>query len=146
MPPDCGLMDKHSSGTKGNKKWLTYAFTANADGSKKLLLLIIGKAAWPWAFQKKTGAQLCFYYWNNVKAWMVTKIYQEWLCDWDEKLQQQDRHILLLQDNSSAHIKPDDLTNVHVENFTANLTAHVQPNDAGIIHCFKVHYHGKFVS
>ena len=27
MPPDHGLMDKSSSGTKGNKKWLTYVFT-----------------------------------------------------------------------------------------------------------------------
>ena len=86
MPPDCGLMDKCSSGTKGNKKWLTYAFTANADGSKKPPLFIIRKAAWPRAFQKKTGAQLGFYYQNNVKAWMVIKIYQEWLRDWDEKL------------------------------------------------------------
>ena len=40
----------------------------------------------------------------------------------------------------------DDLTNVHVENFAPNLTAHIQPNDAGIICCFKAHYHSKFVS
>ena len=118
----------------------------NADGSEKILPLIIGKTAWPQAFQKKTGAQLDFYYWNNVKAWMVMKIYQEWLHDWDEKWQQQDRHILLLQDNFSAHIKPDDLTNAHVKNFTANLTAHVQPNNAGIICCFKAHYCSRFVS
>jgi hypothetical protein len=32
MPPDCGLMDKPSSGTKGNKKQLTYTLTANTDG------------------------------------------------------------------------------------------------------------------
>jgi hypothetical protein len=139
-------MDKRSSGTKGNKKRLTYALTANADGSEKLPPFVIGKAARPRAFQKKTGAQLGFYYRNNAKAWMVSKIYQEWLRDWDEKLRQQDRHILLLQDNFSGHIKPDGLTNVHVENFKANLTAHVQPNDAGIIRCFKAHYRGKFIS
>ncbi|KAF8218803.1 hypothetical protein L208DRAFT_1347102 [Tricholoma matsutake] len=52
----------------------------------------------------------------------------------------------MVQDNFSAHIKLDGLTNVHVENFKANLTAHVQPNDASIICCLKVHYHSKFVS
>ena len=60
MPPDHGLMDKPSSGMKGNKKHLTYAFTTNADGSEELPPLIIGKAAKPQAFQKKSGAQLGF--------------------------------------------------------------------------------------
>jgi hypothetical protein len=65
-----------------------------------------------------------------MKAWMVTKTYQEWLCDWDKKLQRQDRHILMLQDNFSAHIKPDGLTNICVENFKANLTTHYNPPEA----------------
>jgi hypothetical protein len=52
----------------------------------------------------------------------------------------------LLQDNFSAHIPPDDLTNILVENFKPNLTAHVQPCDAGIIHCFESHYHTKFAA
>lgn len=146
MPPDRGLMDKPSSGTKGNKKRLTYAFTANADGSEKLPPFVIRKAAKPRAFQKKSGADLGFYYRNNAKAWMMSKIYQEWLRGWDEKLRREGRHILLLQDNFSAHINPDDLTNVRVENFKPNLTAHVQPNDAGIIRCFKAHFRGKFIS
>ena len=76
---------------------------------------------------------------------MTTKIYQEWLCDWDEKLQCQCQHILLLQDNFSVHINPDDLTNICVENFKPNFTANVQPNDAEIIHCFKAHFHRKFI-
>ena len=86
MPPDRGLMNKCTSGTKGSKKWLTYTLTANADGSEKLPLFVIGKSAHPQVFQKKTGAQLGFHYQNNAKAWMVTTIYQEWLRDWDEKL------------------------------------------------------------
>lgn len=145
MPPDRGLMDRPSSGTKGNKKRLTYAFTANADGSEKLPPFIIGKAAKPRAFQKKSGAELGFYYRSNAKAWMTTKFYQEWLRDWDQKLRRQDRRILLLQDNFSGHVAPDTLTNIHVENFKPNLTAHVQPNDAGIIRCFKAHYRSKFI-
>jgi len=86
MPPDHGLADKRLSGLKGNKKRLTYAFTMNATGSKKLPPFIIGKAEQPWAFQKKTGAQLGFYYWNNTKAWMTTALYQKWLKSWDVAL------------------------------------------------------------
>jgi len=47
MPPDQGLADKKSSGVKGRKVRLTYAFTSNADGSEKLPPLIIGKAKKP---------------------------------------------------------------------------------------------------
>ncbi|KAF8232518.1 hypothetical protein L208DRAFT_1169826, partial [Tricholoma matsutake] len=56
---------------------LTYAFTSNADGSEKLQPIIIGRAHKPRAFQKKTGAQLGFYYQNYAKAWMTLALYQE---------------------------------------------------------------------
>ena len=64
-------MDNPSLGLKGNKKWLTYAFMANADESEKLPTFVIGKAAHPHAFNKKTGKQLGFYYQSNAKAWMT---------------------------------------------------------------------------
>jgi len=146
MPPDRGLMDQQLSGVKGNKKRLTYAFTMNADGSEKLVPFVIGKAERPRAFQKKYGAQLGFYYRHNAKAWMTAKLYQEWLRDWDSKLRHQKRHILLLQDNFSAHIVPPGLTNIRVENFKPNLTSHIQPADAGIIRCFKAHYRRLFMN
>ena len=139
-------MDKPSSGLKGNKKQLTYALTANADGSEKLPAFVIGKAARPCTFNKKTGKQLRFYYQNNAKAQMTSVLYQEFLHDWDSKLQVQGRHILLFQDNFSGHIVPNGPTNIAVENFEPNLTSHVQLNDTGIIHCFKAHYCSKFIT
>lgn len=145
MPPDRGLSDKHNAGVKGKKTRLTYLVTTNADGSKKLAPLIIGKAYKPRAFKNKTGAQLGFNYRHNAKAWMTATLYQEWLLDWDSKLRREDRKILLLQDNFSGHVVPAALTNIHVENFEPNLTAHVQPNDQGIIRCFKAHYRAKFI-
>jgi hypothetical protein len=145
MPPDQGLSNTQQSGVKGKKARLTYLFTANADGSLKLPPLIIGKARKPRAFKNKTGSQLGFYYRNNAKAWMTASLYQEWLLDWDRKLRDEGRKILLLQDNFSGHIIPDTLTNIRVENFEPNLTAHVQPNDQGIIRCFKAHYRAKFI-
>jgi hypothetical protein len=144
MAPDKGLSDRRLAGVKGNKNRLTYVFTANADGSEKLPAFIIGKAARPRAFQKKSGAQLGFYYWSNAKAWMTAQLYQEWIQQWDSELQVKKRKILLLQDNFSGHIVPPNLQNIQVENFEPNLTAHVQPLDQGIIRCFKGHYRAKF--
>ena len=119
--------------------------TSNATGSEKLLPFVIGKAARPRAFNKKTGVQLGFYYRSNAKAWMTSQLYQDWIQQWDRELQVKGRKILLLQDNFSGHIVPDDLRNIRVEDFEPNLTAHVQPLDQGIIRCFKAHYHARFI-
>ena len=77
---------------------------------------------------------------------MTTVLYQEWLHDWDAKLRVEKQKILLLQNNFSAHAPPENLMNIEVINFAPNLTAHVQPADAGIIRCFKAHYHARFAS
>jgi DDE superfamily endonuclease len=106
---------------------------------------VIGKAARPRAFNKKTGEQLGFHYQNNAKAWMTAYLYQDWILEWDQVLQEKGWKILLLQDNFSAHIVPDNLQNIQVVNFKPNLTAHVQPKDQGIINCFKTHYRAKFI-
>ncbi len=145
MAPDRGLSDCKQSGVKGKKIRLTYAFTSNADGTEKLRPFIIGKAARPRAFEKKTGAQLGFYYRNNAKAWMTAQLYQDWIQQWDRELEEKRRKILLLQDNFSGHIVPPNLQNIRVENFEPNLTAHVQPKDQGIIRCFKAHYRAQFI-
>ena len=145
MVPDCGLSMLQESGVKGKKMRITYALTINVDGSEKLPPFVIGKAHKPHAFKKKTDEQLSFYYCNNVKAWMTTKLYQEWLSSWDAKLRREHHHILLLQDNFKGHVPPEDLTNITVENFEPNLTAHVQPANAGIIWCFKAHYRQHFI-
>jgi DDE superfamily endonuclease len=146
LPPDRGLADKKYSGVKGCKVRLTYAFTANASGTKKLPPIIIGKAKQPRVFQKKTGIQLGFEgYRNNAKAWMTSSIYQDWLRQWDRELDAKKRNILLLQDNFSGHIVPDGLKRIEVVNFEPNLTAHIQPMDQGIILCFKAHYGASFI-
>jgi hypothetical protein len=62
------LADKRHSGVKSKKVRLTYAFTSNADGSEKSLLIVIGKAKKPQAFKNKAGTQLGFYYHNNAKV------------------------------------------------------------------------------
>ena len=145
MTPDRGLSDCQQSRVKGNKNRLTYALTPNADGSDKLPPFIIGKAAQPRAFQKKSGTQLGFYYRSNAKAWMTAQLYQDWIQQWDQQLRESGWKILLLQDNFSGHIVPPNLQCIEVENFKPNLTAHIQPNDQGIIWCFKAHYCSRFI-
>jgi len=76
---------------------------------------------------------------------MTAVLYQEWISAWDEALCRRGWHIMLFQDNFSTH-SPPDLTNIRVENFTANLMSHVQPLDAGIIRNFKAHYHKMFIT
>lgn len=77
--------------------------------------------------KKKTGLELGFQYKFNAKAWMTGELYQVWIKDWDKQLRKQQRKVLLLQDNFSGHIVPDDLSNIRVQNFMPNLTVHVQP-------------------
>ncbi|EIN11808.1 DDE-domain-containing protein [Punctularia strigosozonata HHB-11173 SS5] len=137
--------DKPSAGVKGCKSRLTFAFAMNADGSEKLQPVIIGKYQRPRAFEKKTGEQLGFYYRNNAKAWMTMKLFHEWVGGWDAKLRQKKRSVLLLVDGFSAHVAPDNLTNIRVEVFRPNLTPHVQPADAGTIQCWKAHYRSAFI-
>jgi DDE superfamily endonuclease len=76
---------------------------------------------------------------------MTAHFYQEWIQQWDRKLQEKGHKILLLQDNFSGHIVPNNIQNIRVENFKPNLTAHIQSKDQGIICCFKAHYCMRFI-
>jgi hypothetical protein len=49
-----------------------------------------------------------------------------------------------LLDNFSGHFIDFEPCNIWLMYFQPNLTLHVQPLDAGIIHCFKAHYHCAF--
>ena len=145
LPPDRGLANQKNSGVKGRKVRLTYGLMTNATGSERRPPFIIGKAARPRAFNKKTGAELGFDYYNSAKAWNTTILYYAWLRKWDRELQATNRKILLLQDNFSAHKCPDDVQNIEVLKFEPNLTTHVQSQDQGIIKCFKAYYRAKYI-
>ena len=75
--PDRGMATMTLSGVKKSKQRITILFECNADGSEKLPLFFIGKAAKPRCFQKKTGKELGFYYRNNKKAWMTAVLFEE---------------------------------------------------------------------
>lgn len=75
--PDRGMATMTLSGVKKSKQRITILFGCNSDGSEKLPLFFIGKAAKPRCFRKKTGEELGFYYRNNKKAWMTAVLFEE---------------------------------------------------------------------
>jgi len=76
----------------------------------------------------------------NKKAWMTTKLFQEYLTDLDDSMRRQNRHILLFLDNAPVHKDNRCYTNITLKFFPPNTTAGTQPLDAGIIRNFKYLY------
>ena len=74
---------------------------------------------------------------------MLTTLFQDWLCDFDQQVGQKHRgqRVLLLLDNCTSHkLEGLDLLNVDVHFLPPNTTSKIQPMDAGIIMSFKKHY------
>lgn len=133
--PRGSICHKAAPSFKQDKSRLTMAVCANADGSDKLPLLFLGKAAKPrWYAHKPSGVQ----YFGTEKGWMTAWMYQQWLVGVDEQMRAADRHILLLVDNASSHHEVGlSLTNIRVDRLPPNTTAKIQPMDQGIIYCIK---------
>lgn len=130
------------AGRKRDKTRLTLATAANADGSDKLPLLIIGKTRQSRSLQGyEVDIKLDIDYTHSKSGWMTSAIYCDWLACLDDRMRDEGRHILLLVDNVSSH---DDsgvrLTNVRVERLPPNTTAVLQPMDQGIIASLKKRY------
>ncbi|KZT51780.1 DDE-domain-containing protein, partial [Calocera cornea HHB12733] len=145
MPPNRTLATKQLSGRKKEKHRLSYAFTINADGSEKLAPLVIGRFANPRCFQGKKAKEYGHTYYWNLKSWMKSNIFQEYIEDLDCRMRRENRNILLLLDNFAGHkYDKDRITNIRVHFFPPNMTSHIQPLDQGIIQCFKMHYRRLF--
>ncbi|GMF37314.1 unnamed protein product [Phytophthora fragariaefolia] len=85
------------AGIKADKTRVTMAVATNADGSDKLPLLFIGKAAQPRAFAgHNVTNELGVEYTSSSKAWMNTEIFQTWLRELDLRMILERRRILLL--------------------------------------------------
>src|SRR3990167_5090602 len=84
--PSTTISRKPIEGLKMDKRRITVALTANADGSHKLPLFFIGKAKSPRCFGKKTGASLGFQYANNAKAWMTSHTFLHWLDSFNREI------------------------------------------------------------
>jgi hypothetical protein len=117
------------AGNKANKTRLTLCVCTNAGGSDKLLLLFIGTSVQPIALRghdidEKLGVECT----NSLKGWMNSRNFTRWMAALDAKMRFNDRHILLLVDNVSSHVRPETpLTNARLEFLPKNTTSDLQP-------------------
>ncbi|XP_018494810.1 uncharacterized protein LOC108864181, partial [Galendromus occidentalis] len=125
-------------GGKKSKLRLTALFCCNASGTEKRKILIVGKSNKPRCL-RNVKSTLCHYR-GNRNAWMTRDPFSEWLARFGRDMGSENRRVLLLIDNCSAHMALSHLTHVRVENFPPNCTSVIQPLDLGIIRAAKANY------
>ena len=131
-------------GGKHSKDRVTVLVGANADGSEKLPLLVIGKSKKPRCF--KNVKSLPVQYDASKKAWMNSTIFESWIRKLDRHFSQQQRNVLLILDNCPAHPAIEGLSNIKVAMLPPNATSKLQPMDQGIISTLKALYRSKMLS
>ncbi|XP_054713680.1 tigger transposable element-derived protein 6-like [Uloborus diversus] len=125
-------------GGKSSKQRLTAPFCCNKSGTEKRKILIIGKSAKPRCF--KNCHSLPCEYRANKKSWMTQSLFNDWLPNFDKDMKKQNRKVLLLIDNCTAHNDLPNLDFVRAEYFPPNCTSVLQPLDQGIIRAVKARY------
>lgn len=78
-------------------------------------------------------------YQANVRAWVTSHEFRDWIIKFDMELKSQNRKLLLLLDNAPCH-KKIPTWNIDFQFLPKNSTDVLQPLDAGIIKTFKTHY------
>ena len=112
------------------------------SGSDKRKLLVIGKSKQPRGFPSN-HFKLTVFYRRSANAWVTSQIFTEYLPPWDRTLRLQERSVLQLVDNCTAHPAGEGLILViaiRLEFFPPSTTATLQPCDQGIIRNLKCHY------
>lgn len=112
---------------------------ASATGEIRKLI-IIGHAAKPRSFRNINPKHLPVDWYSNKKAWMTGTLFKEILHRFNSQMKAENRHIILLMDNASSHLKGLQLSHIKVIFLPANTTSVIQPLDQGIIMCMKRHY------
>lgn len=125
-------------GGKRSKERITLLFCANMNGSEKLKPFMIGKSKNPRCFAGIKSFPLD--YEANHKAWMTSKLFEDWLKNLNKKMKKEKRKIVLFIDNCPAHSTIPKMENVKIEFLPPNTTSKLQPLDQGIIQSFKVKY------
>ena len=148
--------EKSADGRKTQKERVTINACANASGSIKLPLLLIGKSKNPRCFKNISRDQLPVKYTNQKNAWVNASLFAEWFHDSfvptvQKKLVEmsvEPRAILLL-DNCSAHPDESELVSrdgkVIAKFLPPNVNSLIQPMDQGILVSIKRRYKRKIL-
>lgn len=142
--------EKRAPGHKSSKERVTVMPCANASGTHKLKLLVIGKAKKPRSF-KGTEVTLPVNYCNQKGAWMDREIFHKWFHnDFVPQVRSFlagrgiEQKAVLLLDNAPSH--PDKSTLISDDGLITvmylppNVTALIQPMDQGVISTMKRSY------
>nr|CCA23137.1 putative CENPB/ARS binding proteinlike protein [Albugo laibachii Nc14] len=85
-PPNKTICTEPISGRKSDKKRLTVAVAANADGTEKLPLLFVGSAVKSRCFGRQSREHHGVQYKSTNKGWMTCALFQEWLDELNERM------------------------------------------------------------
>lgn len=135
--PTRSISSRAIAGRKQSKKRITVAIACNADGSTKLPLLFVGMSRRPRCFDGKSCDQLGVEYESSPRAWMTRQLFERWAQRFNERMRDENRHVLLLVDNAPSHQLKEPLSHVTLQFLPPNTTSVLQPQDAGIIRQFK---------
>ena len=128
LESDKTLATKCLFGHKKNKKRLSVTLCANVNGSHKLPPLIIEKFAKPRCFKNINISNLKMTYQSNLKIWMLTTLFQEWLQEFEYQVTQKHngQRVLLLFDNCPSHkIQGLNLSHVEIHFLPSNTTSKI---------------------
>ena len=139
LEPNKTLASGPVKGTKKCKDRISVGLCANADGSEKLVPVLIQKAKKPRCFSNGFNPETFVEYYYNKKAWITSVIFVQFIEKLERKMRRQKRKIILLVDNAPSH-SVNDLQLRYVEFLPPNTTSEIQPMDAGVLRNFKVHY------
>lgn len=137
-----------ASGGKVSKHRITFLPCANANGTHKLPILMIGKSKKPRAFK---NIQLPLEYDASRNAWMTKSIFKKWFHNIFVPRVRQfstetgiEPKALLLLDNCTAHHFEDNLVSddglIRVAFLPPNVTPLIQPMDQHVIQAIKLKY------
>ena len=112
---------------------------ANIYGSDKRQFFMIDKSYRSRCF-RDANPPIEYHANAYANAWMTSDIFEQWLRAFDGNMRSENRCILLLLDNCTAHEKLTNLTNIKLQYLPANTTSPIQPLDRSIIKNLKAYY------
>ena len=133
------LADDDPPGAKVSKKRMTILLVAAMNGNLEKIL-VINTALKPRAFKKikndLSRLPTCMIWRATKKGWVNSKVFQDWLLEFNARMRSQSREVLLALDNFSGHalgvdLCEENLTNMNIVWLPPNCTSIVQPVDQG---------------
>lgn len=122
---------------------LTLAVCVNADGSDTYEPLFVGRVRHPRSFHGRSALELGFRYESNVRAQPSELVWQRWLQQFNARMRDDGRHVLLLLDTASAHVTTGiafDHVQVAFLPASAGGADQLQPLSLGVVAAFKRRY------